>query len=149
MILEKIIRYEEEKPSLEGFKKLRNSVNWNLEERGISDERILSSLESSPYCVCAYADDKLIGMVRISGDKEMYGYIQDNVVLDEYQGKGIGKNMMRILLKNIKDKKGYLLGTCPSKVAVEFYSKFGMKKRPENPNGFMYLEIGKDELKLD
>ena len=142
------LAFVEKRPTLEEFKQLRDSVDWNLEERCISDDRAQKSLDSSPFCVCAYDGPKIIGMVRISGDSEMYGYIQDTIVAPGYQGRGVGKNMMKLILKNIQHKKGYLLGTCPSKVSVEFYSSFGFKKRPENPNGFMYMEIGKDELKI-
>ncbi|MEK6894334.1 MAG: phosphate acyltransferase [Nanoarchaeota archaeon] len=142
------IRYVEKKPTLVEFNQLRDSVDWNLAERGISNESAQKSLDVAPYCVCAYSGNKIIGMVRMSGDQGMYGYIQDTIVLPEFQGKGVGRKLMQIILKNIQNKKGYLLGTCPSKVAVEFYSSFGFKKRPENPNGFMFMEIGKDQLKI-
>ncbi|MEK6825654.1 MAG: GNAT family N-acetyltransferase [Nanoarchaeota archaeon] len=146
--LEQMITYTEKTPSLEEYKGLRDAVEWNLAERDISDERAQESLDKAPYCVCAYDGKEIVGMVRLSGDLAMYGYIQDTIVLPEYQGKGVGKEMMRILMSKIKDKKGYLLGTCPSKVSVQFYEKFGFKKRPENPNGFMYVEVGKDEVKI-
>lgn len=129
------------KPSLEEFKKLRNSANWNLSERGISDSRAQDSLERCPLCVCAYERDNIIGMVRLAGDLSMYGYIQDTIMLPEFQRRGIGTKMMELLLEHLKDKKGYLLGVCPNKVSVEFYEGFGFKKRPENPNGFMSMEI--------
>ena len=136
-----MITYKESKPSLEEFNKLRDSVNWNLAERGVSDERARQSLSASPYCVCAYDGEKIIGMVRISGDLFMYGHIQDTIVLPMYQKKGIGREMMKKLLEKISGLEGYLLGVCPSKVSVEFYSKFGFKKRPENPNGYMSIEM--------
>lgn len=142
------IKYIEKKPTLAEYKQMRDCVDWNLAERGISDAMAQKSLDAAPYCVCAYDGNKIIGMVRMSGDQGMYGYIQDTIVMPGYQGKGVGKKLMQIILKNIQNKKGYLLGTCPSKVAVEFYASFGFKKRPENPNGFMFMEIGKDELKI-
>ena len=136
-----MINYIEKKPTIEEFKQLRDSVDWNLAEKGISDERALKSLKESPLCICAYDQDEIVGMVRIAGDLEMYGYIQDTIVVPKYQKKGIGSKMMKIIFEKIKDKKGYLLGVCPSKTAVESYKKFGFKKRPENPNGFMYKDI--------
>lgn len=138
--MNKII-YKIKKPSLEEFHKLRNAVDWNLRVRGISDERAQESLDKAPFCVCAYDEREIIGMVRLSGDSGMYGYIQDTIVLPEYQGKGVGSKMMEKVMGFVRTKKGYLLGVCPSKVSVEFYEKFGFKKRPENPNGFMSLEI--------
>jgi len=136
-----MIQYIEKKPSLEEYLFLRNSVDWQLDEKGISQERVEESLNRSPLAICAYENNKIIGMVRLSGDLSMYGYIQDTIVLNEYQGKGVGKNMIKKVFEKLKDKKGYLLGVCPSKVSVNFYSKFGFKRRPESPNGFMSVEI--------
>lgn len=135
------ITYEFKKPNIDEFNLLRDAVEWNIEEKGISNERAQESLNAAPFCVTAWDGDKIIGMVRMSGDTGMYGYIQDTIVLPEYQGKGVGKKMMDLILSKVKDKKGYLLGVCPSKVSVEFYSSFGFIKRPENPNGFMFIEL--------
>jgi len=136
-----MIEYKEKTPSLEEFKKLRKEVNWGLEDKLISDERAEDSLKKSPLCICAYNKDKIVGMIRLAGDLSMYGYIQDFIVLPEYQGRGIGKRLLEELLKKIGNKKNYLLGVCPSKVSVNLYEKFGFKKRPENPNGFMSIEF--------
>jgi len=135
-----MITYKFKKPTLKEFIKLRNAVNWNLEEKGISDERALKSLENSPFCVCAYDKNKIIGMVRMSGDKEMYGYIQDTIVLPAYQGKGVGSEMVKKLIEPVKNLEGYLIGLCPSKISVNFYEKLGFKKR-EGQNPFMYKEV--------
>ena len=136
-----MIEYKIKKPSLDEFHKLRDSVDWNLKERGISDERAQESLDKAPFCICAYDEDEIIGMVRLSGDSGMYGYIQDTIVLPKYQGRNIGTEMMNRLMDFAMARPGYLLGVCPSKVSVKFYESFGFKKRPENPNGFMYVEV--------
>lgn len=136
-----MIKYKYVKPSIKQFVSLRNAAGWNLKNKKISKDRAINSLRKSPLCVCAFDKNKIIGMIRICGDLDMYGYIQDSIVLPEYQHIGVGTRMMNMLLNKVKRKKGYLLGVCPSKVAVDFYQKFGFKKRPENPNGFMSLEF--------
>jgi len=136
-----MITYKIKKPTVKEYLLLRNSVNWNLKEKGISEERAYESLKKCPLCVCAYDKKSVVGMIRLSGDLEMYGYIQDTIILPNYQGKGIGSSLLKKVFEKIKNKPGYLLGVCPSKVSVEFYEKFGFKKRPENPNGFMSIEI--------
>ena len=136
-----MITYLIKKPTLREYKTLRNVVDWNLEEKGITNERAKESLKKSPICACAYDRRKIVGMIRLSGDLSMYGYIQDTIVSPEYQGKEIGSNLLNKILENIKGKKGYLLGVCPSKISVNFYEKVGFIKRPEEPNGFMSLEI--------
>jgi ribosomal protein S18 acetylase RimI-like enzyme len=136
-----MISYKIKKPTSEEFSYLRNSVGWNLEEGGISKERASDSIERSPLCICAYDENNIIGMIRISGDVSMYGYIQDTIVIPSYSGKGIGTEMLKRVLIHLEGRRGYLLGVCPSKVSVKFYEKMGFKKRPEDPNGFMNLEI--------
>ena len=136
-----MIKYAYKKPSLKEFAQLREAVCWNLNKAGISLKRANDSLKQSPLCVCAHDNGTIVGMVRLSGDLSMYGYIQDTIVLPNYQGRGIGKNLMQHLIRRLKGRKGYLLGVCPSKVSVDFYEGFGFKKRPENPNGFMSLKI--------
>jgi ribosomal protein S18 acetylase RimI-like enzyme len=136
-----MIQFLLKKPSLEEYKKLRDCVDWNLESKGVDEERALDSLEKCPLCACAYDEKEIVGMVRLAGDLGMYGYIQDTIVRPEYQGQGIGKKLLQMIFDVLKDKKGYLLGVCPSKVSVQFYEKFGFKKRPEDPNGFMSIEF--------
>ncbi len=135
------IRYAERTPTLEEYKALRDAVDWNLAKKGISDQRAQDSLNASPLCVCAYEGDTIVGMVRVSGDVSMYGYIQDTIVLPTHKNRGIGSGLMRVLLRSLADKPGFLLGVCPSKVSVTFYEKLGFRKRPEMPNGFMSIEF--------
>jgi len=127
-------------PTLQEYKYLRSLVKWDLESARITDERVLDSLDRCPACVTAYEGPRIVGMVRLSGDLGMYGYIQDTIVNPTHQGRGIGTKMMERLLHKVDGLNGYLIGVCPSKVSVDFYKKFGFKKKPEDPNGFMYLE---------
>ncbi len=136
MIKFKQFEIYEKTPSVNDFKKLRKEVGWKL----LTDKSLKESLDYSPYCVSVYHLNKISGMVRITGDKTMYGYVQDFIVLPKYQKLGIGKKMLEILLKNVKDD-AYLVGVCPSECSVDILTHFGFKKRPEEPNGFMYMEI--------
>jgi len=136
-----MLKFEMIRPTIEEYNYLRNSVDWSLKEKGISNDRAKKSLIASPFCVTVYDDFKVIGMCRISGDKTMYGYLQDIIIIPEYQRKGIGTKMLKILLKDVSKLKGYLLGVCPSRKSAYFYKTVGFRKRKEKPNGFMYKEI--------
>ena len=83
---------------LEDIINLYQSVGWTnyLERIGILEEAYANSL-----CVLgAYDDDRLIGIIRAVGDGKTIVFIQDIVVLPEYQRKGIGTK----LLKTVMDK---------------------------------------------
>ena len=129
------IKYINRKPEPKEYNKLYDSVGW-----GIREEKIIQqALENTLYSLCVYDDDKLIGYGRIIGDKTIFLYIQDIIVIPEYQGKKIGTGIMKELLKQI-DKykkispniKTYLFA---SKGKEEFYKKFGLIERPNEELG--------------
>ena len=135
-----MIRYLEHTPSAEEFNYLTNSVGWGIRKNNIVDE----SLKNTLYSLCVYDDDKLIGYGRIIGDKTIFLYIQDIMVVPEYQSKHIGTGIMKNLLKKINGYKKInpnirtYLGA--SKGKESFYEKFGFISRPnENLGSGMIL----------
>ena len=81
-----------------------------------------------------YNEEKLIGYGRIIGDRTIFLYIHDIMVIPEYQGRGIGKKIMELLLKQINvykqvnpDIRTYL-GAAKNREG--FYEKFGFVQRP-------------------
>lgn len=135
-----MIKYVEKTPSAEEFNYLTNSVDWGTRENDIIEEALKNTL----YSLCVYDDSKLIGYGRIIGDKTIFLYIQDIMVIPEYQNKHIGTEIMNNLLKQINEYKKInpsirtYLGA--SKGKESFYEKFGFISRPnENLGSGMIL----------
>lgn len=130
-----MIRYLEHTPSAEEFNYLTNSVGWGIRKNNIIDEALRNTL----YSLCVYDDNKLIGYGRIIGDKTIFLYIQDIIVIPEYQSKHIGTGIMETLLKQIDEYKKInpnirtYLGASKGKEA--FYEKFGFISRPNEDLG--------------
>ena len=130
-----MIRYVEKTPSAEEFNYLTNSVDWGTRENDIIEEALKNTL----YSLCVYDDSKLIGYGRIIGDKTIFLYIQDIMVISEYQNKHIGTEIMNNLLKQINEYKKInpsirtYLGA--SKGKESFYEKFGFISRPNEELG--------------
>ena len=103
-----MIRYIEHVPSAKKFNYLTDSVGWGTRKNLIIEEALKNTL----YSLCVYDDDKLIGYGRIIGDKTIFLYIQDVMVIPEYQNKHIGTGIMKTLLKKINEykKQKYKLG---------------------------------------
>ena len=101
------IKYIEKTPTPSEFNKLTESVGWGTRENNIVEEALKNTL----YSLCVYNENKLIGYGRIIGDKTIFLYIQDIMVIPEYQGKKIGTGIMNKLLEQIdeykKVKSGY------------------------------------------
>ena len=95
--------------------------------------------ESDSLKICAYDDDKIIAMARVIGDKSVFIYVHDVIVDSNYQGKGIGKELMLQLVKELREyKKNYpgmrvYLGA--SKGKEEFYEKVGFVRRSNSGLG--------------
>ena len=130
-----MIRYIEHVPSAKEFNYLTNSVGWGTRKNNIIDEALRNTL----YSLCVYDDDKLIGYGRIIGDKTIFLYIQDVMVISEYQNKHIGTGIVKNLLEQINTYKKInpdirtYLGA--SKGKESFYEKFGFISRPNEDLG--------------
>ncbi|MEN8906066.1 MAG: GNAT family N-acetyltransferase [Clostridiales bacterium] len=127
------IIYKDEVPKLEDYINLRKSVNWTV----ISERNMEISLKSTLYSITANYKDKFIGMGRIIGDGGYYFIIVDIIVLPEYQGRGIGENIMKSVMNWIKDncEKSSAVWLMATKGKEEFYKKFGFETRPIENHG--------------
>lgn len=105
-------------------------------------QQVENALKNGLFNVSAICDGKVVGMGRLVGDGAMYWYLQEIVVLPEYQGKGIGKSIVNRLIEHIKSTAipGTKVEVGLTAVAGKepFYEKFGfsssstgMRKRME------------------
>ena len=129
------IKYIEKTPIATEFNMLTKLVGWGTRENNIVEEALKNTL----YSLCVYDVDKLIGYGRIIGDKTIFLYIQDIMVIPEYQGKKIGTGIMNKLIEKITEYKKInpeirtYLGA--SKGKEHFYEKFGFVSRPNEELG--------------
>ena len=126
-----MIKYSEEKISVENFNCLNEKVGWGKRDKIVVKE----ALDNTLYSITVYDDEKVIGYGRIIGDKTIFLYIQDIIVIPEYQGNKIGTEIMNLLLEKINEYKKInpairtYIG--PSLGRESFYKKFGFKTRKE------------------
>lgn len=107
--------------------------------------QIEKSLKNDLYDVVAMDGNKLVGMGRIVGDGAIYWYLQDIVVIPEYQGKGIGRIIVERLIDYIYDNSlsdtKTTIGLMAAKGKEEFYKKFGFIERPNDNQGPEMIQI--------
>jgi len=98
-------------------------VGWG--KRSPADIRL--SFESSSHVKFAYHNNKIVGFGRTVDDGKFYGLVVDLIVHPDFQGLGIGSN----ILESLKDSlEGYSFTTLTSQVGKEeFYEKQGWKKQ--------------------
>ena len=109
---------------------IRLKVSTGFRERPI--ELVERALKNNLFDVVAVADGEVIGMGRLVGDGVMYWYLQEIVVLPEYQGMGIGTAIVNRLLDYITEHTETGNFTSVGLTAAEgkegFYERFGFSK---------------------
>lgn len=114
---------------------LTNSAGWDL----APPEQVALALKNSMLTVTAVYDGKTVGMGRLCGDGALWYFLKDIVVLPEYQGKGVGRAIVQLLLERAQQRtpEGW-------KIKVElmsaqgkepFYHKLGFEARTREPYG--------------
>jgi len=92
-------------------------------------EQVQKALENGLFNVSAICEGKVVGMGRLVGDGAMYWYLQEIIVLPEYQGEGIGKSIVNRLIEHIKSTAipgtGVEVGLTAVKGKEPFYEKLG------------------------
>ena len=109
---------------------IRLKVSAGFRER--LTEFVERALKNNLYDVVALVNDEVVGMGRLVGDGVMYWYLQEIVVLPEYQGKGIGTVIVNKLLEYIAEhtEKGNFtsVGLTAAEGKEGFYERVGFSK---------------------
>ena len=124
-----MIEIKENIKNVNEFNILYNYVGWDTYDKNITQK----ALNNTFYSISIYDDKKIIGYGRLIGDTICFLYIQDIMVIPEYQDKKIGTLIMNKLLEKIneikKENPSLRVYLGASKDKEGFYEKFGFIKR--------------------
>ena len=85
-----------------------------------------NALEHSLFLISARDENgKLVGFLRAVGDGYSILYIQDIIVLPEYQRQGIGTQLLRQTLEHFKEVYQIILTTDSELKTIAFYEANG------------------------
>ncbi len=76
---------------------LRESVGWDARV-----EKFKKKLGNTYFCVACFKDDNLVGYLDVVSDGIDDAYIRDLVVHPDYQRRGIGLNLLNMVIKRAK-----------------------------------------------
>ncbi len=79
----------------------------------------------------AYAGEKLLGIIRVVGDGHSIIFIQDIVVLPEYQRNGIGTALLKRILETYANVYQKALFTDNTEKTIQFYKSIGFQMDTE------------------
>ena len=107
---------------------LYESVGWTSYTDKISDLRTL--LTPCQLVFSAWDNEVLVGLIRTVGDGISIQYVQDILVLPDYQKQGIGSKLLEKVIEHSKEIRQLVLitdGSEDNKAAIEFYKRHGLQ----------------------
>ena len=122
--------------TIEDYNELRRLVGWCE----ISRRQFNVSIPNSRFITVGKDGSKTISMARAVGDGGYHLLVVDVIVHPDYQGQGIGKQMISSLMdfvhtEYIEDGETTMVSLLSAKDKEPFYEKFGFFRRPNEERG--------------
>lgn len=108
---------------------LYNDVGWSSYTKDI--DSLIKSIKNSLKVISVWDKDLLVGLIRVVGDGHSIIYIQDILILQKYQNRGIGKRLIEIILDKYKNVMQKVLLTHKEEKNILFYKKVGFSMAEE------------------
>ena len=106
--------------SAKALSDLREAVGWNRME-----DEYNNPLMTSYYHIAVYEDGKLVGYIDSVSNGVTDAYIQDLMVHPDYQGKGLGTELMNQMIAYLKENRIYIISVVFEESLKPFYDRFG------------------------
>jgi ribosomal protein S18 acetylase RimI-like enzyme len=98
------------------------SVEW---DSGNYPDKLKIAIANSHAVISAWDNGKLVGLINSLSDGVMTVYFHYLLVSPEYQGKGIGKELVKLMLEEYKDFARFVVIAYDRE--IEFYKKCGFE----------------------
>ena len=108
-------------PSNEDLQKLYLSVGWDVYVKNNEDMTVL--LKNTCYFVTVWDNDQLVGLTRVISDDHSIAYVQDILIDPDYQGNGMGSNLLNMIKERFNHVRQVVLMTDTSEKTINFYEK--------------------------
>ena len=119
----------------EEYMEMRRLVEWSE----FPMEQAVEGIKHSAYLCVFRKEGKVIALARVITDFGYVVYIADVIVRPDYQGQGLGRQLMNNIMDYIKGqlKPGYkkMVSLMAAQGKEEFYKKFGFVTRPNDMYG--------------
>jgi len=125
-------------PSKEQFWDLFQTTGWN-DTYHLSPQELFQAVSTNWFAVSAFDGDELVGFGRVVSDGILHAMIYEMIVLPEYQGQGIGKKILHLLVQKCMDANIRDIQLFCARGKGGFYEKFGFVVRPEDAPGMQYV----------
>ena len=113
-------------PEKEQIVALYEDVGWTA----YTDEPdfLMKALENSLNVWTIWEGENLIGLARTIGDGVTICYLQDILITKSYQGRGLGSELFKEILKANEEIHQFVLLTDDTEKTRRFYKKAGLSE---------------------
>src|SRR5258708_39285087 len=124
LMTSKAIQYRETRDlPLESVLALYRANEWSSAQK---PDLLHKALLASHWLVTAWAEAKLVGLGNAISDGHLVVYYPHLLVLPEYQGRGIGTRLMRMLMVHYQGFHQHMV--VADGRALDFYRKCGFER---------------------
>ena len=129
---------------------LYTSVKWT----GYTNDlpKLLRAISKSDLVISAWNGEELVGLIRAVTDEETVAYIQDILVFPAYNKQGVGSQLMRRMLAELKGIRQIVLMTDQGEASLplhDWYRSFGFKPYEDwGTIGFAIFDVEEAEANL-
>lgn len=117
---------------------LYKDAGWWVEENDGVDPEFITKIIRGSFCFAiALVENRIIGMGRALSDGVSDAYIQDVVVLSQFRGKGIGRQIINTIINHLQEKGISWIGLISEPDATAFYQSLNFEIM-ENYTPFKY-----------
>lgn len=102
---------------------LYKAVGWT--HYAENTQGLLAALRGSTFIVTVENQAVLIGLARVISDDVSIAYIQDVLVHPQHQGRGVGKQLMKMVLERYSHVRQKVLLTDDRPEQLRFYESLG------------------------
>lgn len=109
--------------------RLYASVGWTAYTE--HPDVLQKGFANSMLTLAAYDGERLVGIIRTIGDGNTIVFVQDILVLPEYQRKGIGTALLQAILDRYSHVRQIELATDNTEKTIAFYISMGFQEMSE------------------
>ncbi|MEM7523735.1 MAG: GNAT family N-acetyltransferase [Pseudomonadota bacterium] len=121
------------------FRSMRKAAGWGE----VTENQANAALSGSQFGVVARVGGEVIGFGRVVGDGALNRYIQDLIVAEDWRGRGVGDQILRILTGKIERRAapGAMIGLFAAEGREDFYESRGFRRRPGSGYGAAMMKV--------
>ena len=121
-----VLEYQHVIKSDKDIYNIYQSLGW-LDYLNLNENQLALSMKQSFLVVYVYDEENLIATGRVVSDGIINAYICGICVLEPYRKKGIGSNIVKLLVEACKKNNLHIQLVCEEHL-IEYYQTLGFKK---------------------